>query len=207
MDFYLPPPAIIIPGKHVEDVLWSRGQRYEKRKIEQYELLLAAGQIINPYIFAGVTKTAIVPASHTVIGDMTSGGGNAAAFDANTSQSFPTVCSRTVGDVAGSYIGLQFASGKIFAEAKFYSPSDLSYFENSAAGTLNVRGSNSAVSAYTDGTQIGTSGALSSLGSGVNHTVTSTDTTSTWTRIFGSLVHTGAAGKNAISELELWEWA
>ena len=97
----------------------------------------------------------ISPAAYTPIGDLTSNGGLAAAFNNTTSESDAQSAQKSTVAATG-YIGLNMsATPQVVANAIMY-PSNVSGFSTGGAGlTFNLRGKQTAPSSSTDGTLLG----------------------------------------------------
>lgn len=137
-------------------------------------------------------------AGSTSIGDMTSGGGLAAAFDGNFSQAASASAEKTASTFSvpstlslTSYVGKNYsaASDQVIAQATVYPSTDhgLAYATISSHGiitplavtsTFNLRGKASAPASASDGTLLGTSGPITVLGAAV--TIVSSDQTTAW---------------------------
>jgi hypothetical protein len=154
------------------------------------------------------TATTISGATGTNIGDMTSGGGLAGAFDGTTNQSNAASAQRT-GTVANAYVGKNYsASPKRIAKADIY-PSNADHWFSAADGAVNViltlYGKNgSPPSSHTDGTSLGTTTFSEDATS--PRTITSNDTTTSWDYVWMSIA-TGAGSTGTIycAELVLYE--
>jgi len=156
-------------------------------------------------------------AGSVAIGNMTSGGGLAAAFDGVFSQPAASSAERTgSGTSLSSYVGKNFsgASDQKIQQATIY-PSNDGGFVVTAIGpggayptvaiTLNLRGKVSAPSSASDGTLLGTSGSISDTFSAV--TIVSTDQTTAWKYVWVEMVTTLSFLtdiSNAIAELSLF---
>lgn len=141
------------------------------------------------------------------IGDMTSGGGVAAAFNGSFSQADASSASEN--DSASglfssvtlsSYVGKNYsaASDQTIAQATVYPTSDVGFFRrafsfggtaNFAATetiTFNLRGSASAPASPSSGTLLGTSGPIANTFSAV--TIVSTDQTTAWKYVWIEMI-------------------
>lgn len=166
----------------------------------------------RPAAGGGVT-TLIDRTSGTIIGDMTSNGGNAASFDGTTVQVL-TSCSRSAGSTPRGYVGKDWngvgGGTKIITKYVVYSPDDLGFDGNAGhTVTISLYGSNSTPSAWT-GTDFG--GTLLATTSGIScatdviHTKTSGITTTTAYR-YHWLQVTPNTGNNEMyyAEIEFYE--
>ena len=142
--------------------------------------------------------------SSDYIGDMTSSGGLAAAFNnAVEGQS----SSAKTGAAASYYIGQDHGSGnsKIVTGFRLFGPND-ARFSNNATHTLKLYGSDSAPSNNTDGTQLWTGSLDDTASSGTIKEVNSSITTTTGYRYHWiTVTDSDSGGSNAVSELQLFE--
>lgn len=154
-----------------------------------------------PFILRkALVETLVDRTTGTNIGNMTNGGGLAAAFDGNTSQAH-TACARI--DVGDGYVGKTFGAGKIFSRALVYGSNNLGLYENNPTVTIRIYGKNGAPSSATDGTIIGSL----SFTDGASNTVReilSTDLSNTYTSIW---FYMPASSTNAklVAEIVLYE--
>lgn len=128
------------------------------------------------------TTVLIAGATGTNIGDMTGGGGLAAAFDDNASQG-KLVSARKLSGGEDSYIGKDWGAGvtKWLSHIVMTAPTDAG-FRNAGTETITftVYGNNSAPANSSDGTQIG-SGTVTDAQSGpVTKDITGLDTTTAY---------------------------
>ncbi len=149
-------------------------------------------------------------ASSANIGDMTSGGGNAAAFDGNFTQTLAVGAYKTTSGVAppvgtvvtlSSYVGKDYhsASAQKIQQSIVYPSSDfgawavtgtrgsagafLTYgLDYTVSVTYNLRAKASAPANSADGTLLGTSGAA--INFTTQQTITSSDQTTTWNYVW-----------------------
>jgi len=152
------------------------------------------------------------------IGDMTSGGGLAAAFDGVFSQaaSASAELSRSISGVSvlTSYVGKNYsaASDQAIQQATLY-PSNDGGFAIAAGSTIsitfNLRGKASLPASSSDGTLLGTSGTISNTFSAV--TIVSTDQTTAWKYVWVEMIviatpseFGGTTMTSAIAELSLF---
>jgi hypothetical protein len=150
------------------------------------------------------------------IGDMTAGGGLAAAFDGVFSQAAAASAQKSTVDIAlSSYVGKDYAgaSDQAIQSATVY-PSNDSGFASAVAGaggaptltlTLNLRGKATAPASASDGTLLGTSGSIANTFSAV--TVVSTDQTTAWKYVWIEQITVASASTTitaSIAELSLF---
>jgi len=156
-------------------------------------------------------------AGSVAIGNMTSGGGLAAAFDGVFSQAAASSAERTgSGTSLSSYVGKNFsgASDQKIQQATIY-PSNDGGFVVTAIGpggvyptvaiTLNLRGKASAPSSASDGTLLGTSGSIPNTFSAV--TIVSTDQSTAWKYVWVEMISTVSFSttiSNIVAELSLF---
>ena len=136
------------------------------------------------------------------IGNMTSSGGLAAAFDGTTSQ---TAANCAMRDGTGSYIGKNYSSApKRIVQATAYASSDSGWHFSNPSLTITLYGKNgSAPSSATDGTSLGNTGSFSDS-NGDSKTITSSDQSTQWDYVW---IHVDSGGGNPhyVAELELFE--
>lgn len=136
----------------------------------------------------------------TNIGDMTSNGGLAAAFDGVTSQA-TTACARKT---SAGYIGKTLDRARRFGGATIYGSNDAGFeVGGSGSQTINIRGKNGAApSSRTDGTVIGTVTFSDTADESAGRNITSTDTATRYDHIFAEIIN----GNPACAELVLREF-
>lgn len=152
---------------------------------------------------ASATLVLIDRTAGTNIGNMTTSGGLAAAFDGNTNQTAGNSAEATSG--ANNWIGKTLASAKVFGRAEIYGASNQGIIKNSnPSATVNIRGKNGAApSSGTDGTIIGTI-TFTDTTDGTMRTIDSTDLVNTWDHIFMQVTNNAPTN---VAELVLYEWA
>jgi len=153
-------------------------------------------------VSTSVTK---VPASGSYIGDLTGGGGLAAAFN-NTIDTGANGAGGYSTAATSFYLGMDHGSGvtKTITGFKIYQPSN-GRIHSSASHTIQLYGSNSAPTSETDGTVLfsGTfddtpaSGGYSSYNSGIT---TSTAYRYHWIRFYGM-----SSATNSVAEFQMFE--
>lgn len=130
------------------------------------------------------------------IGDMTYGGGLAAAFDGNTNQGF-NAGAKSSGDPG--YVGVDLGVGNsaIPCKAKFYSSNDYGW-TGGAGGNVNIQlfGSNSSPGNATDGTELGATGSSADQPNGSTGTRTLNEvdliTTTAYRYLWAAIIITGS---------------
>lgn len=150
------------------------------------------------------TGTLTDASTGTPIGDLTGGGGLAAAFDANNSQTVANTAN--LGSATTGYVGLTLAEPKAIASAVTYGASDYGYIAGVGGNiTLTLYGKQgTAPASSTDGTVIGTVAQFADASSANPKTITSTDTTTEWDHVWLKVDTDGSAGTICIAELEIY---
>lgn len=142
----------------------------------------------------------------TNIGDMTAGGGLAAAFDGVTNE--PSASCAVKLTATSVYIGKALAEPIIFDQAVVRGSNDNGFVSGANPSlTINIRGKNGVPASATDGTIIGTltfADTVNESGGSVVRTILSTDTVSSWTHVFAQITHGGAAASMSVAELHLY---
>ena len=116
----------------------------------------------------------IAQGTGTNIGDMTTYGGLAAAFDGETSEINNNSAAKT--SVTAAYVGKNYSGGKAIAKAEVWPTSNVGYAGSASSITFNLRGKATAPANSADGTLLGTL-TISETSSGPA-TITSSVTTS-----------------------------
>lgn len=117
---------------------------------------------------SAAVQTQIAQGTGTIIGDMTSSGGNAASFDSNTNQAHGS-CSYKGANTTDGYVGKDWGAGndKILTGFRAYSSNTRGFTQ--AGGTENIvlrlYGKATAPSGPTDGTLLGTISAFANANS------------------------------------------
>lgn len=141
------------------------------------------GMIIDPYRFAvGATGAEIDRTLGTNIGNMTSGGGLAAAFDGTQNQA-GGASARTAGSVTSSYVGKTGAAASIISKCTAHGSNNVSYNDSGAVSiTLELYGkTGSAPASATDGTMLGSiTFTQSATDESAGRDITSSDTATLW---------------------------
>jgi hypothetical protein len=177
-----------VPGTNVSNwavdpagALWSWGK------------ITALVNLINPSLAGSVN-----------IGTLTQNAGLAAAFDSNTNKASTACAANNSGAASGisdQYIGKNYsgATAQAIASATLFPSSDLgfgqgTYFNNGAGVflpvspiiTINLRGKASAPASPSDGTLLGTSGALSIINAPVS--ITSNNAVTTYNYVWFEII-------------------
>ena len=151
----------------------------------------------NPIEFEGATTVDFIPGSEgTLIGNMTSGGGLAAAFDGTVNVA--SAEARVSG--ATGTVGKQWSSAKTITQYVVKSPSD-DNFGGSSPITIKLQGSNDG-SAWTD---LHTDSGVANTGTAKVQVVTSGITTSTAYTYHRIEISGGGAGTTNCAEVEFYE--
>jgi len=151
----------------------------------------------NPIEFTGTTTVDLVPGGEgTLIGNMTSGGGLAAAFDGTVNAA---AASARVSGATGT-VGKQWSSAKTITQYVVKSPSD-DNFGGSSPITIKLQGSNDG-SAWTD---LHTDSGVVNTGTAKVQVVTSGITTSTAYTYHRIEISGGGAGTTNCAEVEFYE--
>ena len=99
---------------------------------------------VAPAAAGGTVQTLVDRTTGTTIGNMTTYGGLAAAFDGTTSQAMASSCSINAGDRTTGYVGKDWGSGntKLISGIRVYGPSDNSIDQlHSGTSTIELQGS------------------------------------------------------------------
>ena len=155
---------------------------------------------------------AIAQGDGSNIGDLTGGGGLAAAFDGNTNQSYAASASKyPVGVSSGAYVGKTYSSAKQYGRA-VVTPSNGtggSYWSNSyttETHTIRIRGkTGSAPSSHSDGTSLGTAAVTNNATTAADITITDTNTYEhVWAIVETNPTFAGSAVY--LAEVVFYEW-
>jgi hypothetical protein len=138
----------------------------------------------------------------STIGDMTSNGGLAAAFDGVTSQASASSAAKIT--ASNGYVGKTLASPSAVASATIYASNNNGYQASANPDiTVTLYGkTGSAPANGTDGTSIGTLGPFTDTANeSAGRDITMTDTTSVWDHVWAYIEKSGAAATFNCSEL------
>lgn len=145
----------------------------------------------------------LVEAFGTNIGDATTGGGLAAAFDGDTSQE--SLQSARVASATSFYVGKTFTVSQSIVRAVAWATANVGFASNGTNITLELYGKTGTAPANaTDGTLLGTEGPFTD-GNSISKTIESSDTTSLFDHIWLRVSGDGAAGVMAVAELQLYQ--
>ena len=139
----------------------------------------------------------------TNIGDMTGGGGLAAAFDGTKSQ-VSTACAYNAS--AAGYVGKTHAAAKIISHVVVYGANNNGYvFTVNPAMTITLYGKNGAAPASaTDGTSLGSISFTDATDESAGRTIISIDQGTAWLHNW-VYINDGAADAHICAELEIYE--
>lgn len=139
----------------------------------------------------------------TNIGNMTNGGGLAAAFDGDTTQNGGVGAQRSTQTTA--FVGKTLAADAVISSAKVYGSDNLGYVEGSNPSvTITLYGkTGTAPSSGTDGTSLGSITFTDTADESAARTITSTST-ALWTHVWVYITHGGAGANMHLAELELF---
>ena len=140
----------------------------------------------------------------TNIGNFTTNGGLAAAFDGTTSQNSSACAAR---EAQNGFVGKTLASAKVFGEAVIFGSSDQGFVNDANPSvTITILGKNGTAPAnLNNGTEIGTITFTDTSDESAGRTIESTDLTTTWDHIFARVSNV-VGDPLHVAELELWEW-
>lgn len=146
--------------------------------------------------------------SGTNIGNMTTGGGLAAAFDGNTSQASGVGARMAAASGSAAYVGKTLATPRVFGSATVYGSNDNGYTGGgSLTITLTMYGKNGAApSSPTDGTIIGTLAGFTNTSGTNDKTISSSDLSTTWDHLWINIDASGANTNLYAAELQLYAW-
>ena len=166
--------------------------------------MFMVNQLIGFGASAGeAVETLVDRTTGTNIGNMTSSGGLAAAFDGNTNQTGASSAS-TAG--APGYVGKTYGAGKRISKVIVYGSNNEGYaFTSNASTTIVLRGKNGAAPASrTDGTSLGSITFTDTTNESAPRTITSSDQVTTWLHVFVD-IDDGLGSAMICTELEIYE--
>jgi hypothetical protein len=174
--------------------------------------MLTATQLVGFGAGAARTLRQITDyAGTTNIGDMTGGGGLAAAFDGNADQAFGASASASPGGTTPAYVGKQWAGGLSKTIGRFivYDPNNEGHASSSVSITLSLYGRNGTPMSPADGTLLFTSPMQSYGGSGISvydpGIVNTIDVSNAYTHHWVTITPAGATGTLYIAEVIFFE--
>lgn len=141
----------------------------------------------------------------TNIGDMTSNGGLAAAFDGVTNQA--SAACAVGSSSANRFVGKTLASAKKFGKATVYGSNNSGYISAADPSvTVRIYGKSGVAPVNDqDGTILGTISFTDTTNESVGRDITSTDTSTSWDHMWVR-VTTSAASTKIVAELVLYEY-
>lgn len=133
----------------------------------------------------GTSELVISQGAGSTIGDMTAGGGLAAAFNGTTNESYASACRKAA---TNGYVGKAFTVGKIISKATVQAANGSlagGYDDTGGASTvsLTLYGKNGTPSSGTDGTLLATA-SFSDPNDNSVRTLTSTDVVTPYTNVW-----------------------
>lgn len=165
--------------------------------------------IINPYAF-GKTEFLIDRTLGTNIGDMTNGGGLAAAFDGNSNQASSSCALKNASAIG--WLGKSLASPSIFGRAVIHGSNDLGFVNSVGKSTfLTIYGKQGSAPANAiDGTILGNVNFADTANESAGREVLSNNLTTAWDHLWVRTSYAAGAPTPStvrISELVLFELA
>jgi hypothetical protein len=153
---------------------------------------------------SALTETLVDRTTGTNIGDMTGGGGLAAAFDGTTAQAFLSAAFLSGGN---GYVGKSYGAAKIYSKFIVYGSNDDGYdFTVDGTITITIYGKNGSPASATDGTSLGTTGSFSNNNDeSSGRTIVSTDQSNSFTHVWAYVVSGTGGTSTCVAELEIYE--
>ncbi len=151
-----------------------------------------------------ISATELSYSGSTNIGNATSGGGLAAAFDGTTAQAAAACANKAASTSA--YVGKTLAAAAPIHSVLIYGSNDAGYVSTinpTVTATLYGK-TGSAPASGTDGTVIGTLAFTDTADEHTARTVTSTDPSTYWLHVWVNFTHNGAANQINVAELEFF---
>lgn len=150
-----------------------------------------------------LTETLYDRTTGTNIGDATSGGGLAAAFDGDNDEANADCAHRNA--AANMWVGKTLAASAPISKVITYGSNDHGYDGAGANITISLYGkSGSAPSSGTDGTQLATTGSIADAGNADPRTLMSSDTVTVYDHVW---VYLQGTTNQFIAELEIYVMA
>lgn len=140
-------------------------------------------------------------------GDMTSGGGLAAAFDGVTNQASASSAIKSTASTSG-YVGKTLATSRVIGRVVTYGSNNSGYRGGAAGLTLTITlyaKNGAAPTSATDGAVIGTSGSFANTSGANPQTIDSTDLTTSWAHVW-AVITVPTAVAVVFAELQLYAW-
>lgn len=169
-----------------------------------------ASGIIMPRYPALAKKKALVLIDRTTgtnIGNMTSAGGLAAAFDGVTSQTSASCA--LLGSATNAFVGKTLAASRAFGQAVVFGSNNAGYVAGAGtpAVTLTVYGKQGAApSSGTNGTALGSISFSDTSNESTGRTIASTDLGTVWDHLWIYVAQGGSAANMFVAELQLYAW-
>lgn len=159
--------------------------------------------------FKTLVETLIDRTLGTNIGDMTSSGNLAASFDGTTNQAPASCSSKTVAGSTGGFVGKDHGSGKIPSKVIVYGSNSGGYRNVDNTIVLDFRVSNSAPSAGSDGSSVGSISFTNLDSEATGRTITSSDTTNSYRYWWVRVTCTSDVSTDSlrIAEIQMYEMA
>ena len=153
----------------------------------------------------GRTEVLIDRTLGTTFGDMTNGGGLAAAFDGNTNQAASAGAAKTSSAIG--YVGKTLAAPAIFSRAVIHGSNDQGYINaigvNAVVVIMGKQGA--APSNAIDGTNLGSASGIDVADQSAGRTINSNDLATAWDHIWVRTTSGGGGVSARIAELVLYE--
>lgn len=154
----------------------------------------------------GKTEFLIDRTFGTNIGDMTNGGGLAAAFDGNTTQAASAGAAKTSSAIG--YVGKTLAAPAIFSRAVIHGSNNQGYINAVGVNAILVMmgKQGAAPSSAVDGTNLGSASGVDVADQSAGRTINSNDLTTAWDHLWVRTTFSSGSGVSArIAELVLYE--
>lgn len=155
-----------------------------------------------PLVLAAKNFVLIDRTTGANIGNMTSGGGLAAAFDGNTAQSAAAACQRA--SAVNGYVGKNLSAARVIGKAVLYPNTTSGFVGSGITCTMSLRASNSAPTAGTDGTLLASLSFTDTGAGGPSKTLTSSDLATAYKYVWVYI--TTSDSSVGTSELQLYAW-
>ena len=151
-----------------------------------------------------LTETLYDRTTGTNIGDMTATGGLAASFDGNTSQSNAQCSVRS--NLSNGFVGKTMGASAPISKIVVRSTNNIG-FTNTGNVTIQLYAKTSAPSSGTDGTLLGTNAIGSGGSNSTDYTVTSSDTTTSYSNVWAYITSSGGSADIYCAELSIYVMA
>jgi hypothetical protein len=167
--------------------------------------MLMVNQLIGFGVGSSAVETLVDRTTGTVIGNMTSGAAQSNCFDGTTSQALSAGAGACpfVNNAPG-YVGKTYAAGKAMSRVVVYGSNDDGFmYAANPSVTITLYGKNGVPANGTDGTSLGTLTFTDTADESGGRTVSSTDTSTTYTNVWVYI--NGGAISTACAELVMYE--